>query len=134
MVKEMIYMYSNRINQLPPYLFSDIDKAKAEAINRGMDVIDLGVGDPDQPTSPHIIESLYKAAQNPENHRYPSYMGMLSFREAVGKWYKKTKGVSLSPEEEVLTLIGSKEGIAHAPFAFLNHGDIALVPDPAYPV
>ncbi|MDY6964467.1 MAG: LL-diaminopimelate aminotransferase [Halobacteriota archaeon] len=127
-------MYSERINLLPPYLFSDIDEAKSAAIGKGIDVIDLGVGDPDLPTPTHIIDSLYEAAKNSENHRYPSYIGMLSFREAVAEWYEKTKGVSLDPKSEVLTLIGSKEGIAHAPFAFINSGDVVLVPDPAYPV
>ncbi len=127
-------MYADRIKHLPPYLFAAIDKAKQEARGRGVDVIDLSVGDPDMPTPSHIVQALNQAARDPINHQYPSYSGKLSFRTAVADWYKKTFGVSLDPETEVLTLIGSKEGIAHAPLAFINQGDTALVPDPAYPV
>jgi len=127
-------MYAQRISSLPPYLFAEIDERKKEAEKKGVDIIDLGIGDPDLPTPAHIIEALYKAAQDPSNHRYPTYEGMLSFREAVAAWYNRTKGVTVDPENEVLTLIGSKEGLAHSVFAFLNPGDIALVPDPAYPV
>ena len=127
-------MYAKRMSSLPPYLFAEIDARKEEARKRGVDVIDLGVGDPDLPTPSHIVEAICHAAKDPANHRYPSYEGMLSFREAVATWYKKIKGVSLDAEDEVLTLIGSKEGIAHSTFAFLDAGDIALVPDPAYPV
>ena len=127
-------MYANRINSLPPYLFAAIDKAKAEAIKKGVDVINLSIGDPDLPTPPHIVEAMKKSLDNPAHHRYPSYEGMLSFRTAAAKWYKKTMNVDLDPENEVLTLIGSKEGIAHIPLAFLNPGDVSLVPDPAYPV
>jgi len=129
-----IIMYADRINSLPPYLFAAIDKAKAELIKKGVDVINLSIGDPDLPTPPHIIEAMKKALDNPAHHRYPSYEGMLSFRTAAAKWYKKTMNVDLNPEDEVLTLIGSKEGIAHIPLAFLNPGDVSLVPDPAYPV
>lgn len=127
-------MYADRIKHLPPYLFAAIDKAKQEARAKGVDVIDLSVGDPDLPTPAHIIEALDKAARDTSNHQYPSYEGKLTFRTAVANWYKKTFGVDLDPQKEVLTLIGSKEGIAHAPFAFINPGDLALVPDPAYPV
>lgn len=126
--------YADRINSLPPYLFASIDKAKAEATKRGVDVINLSIGDPDMPTPSHIVEAMKKALDNPAHHRYPSYEGMLSFRTAAAQWYKKTMNVELNPEDEVLTLIGSKEGIAHIPLAFLNPGDISLVPDPAYPV
>ncbi|MEA3293863.1 MAG: LL-diaminopimelate aminotransferase [Euryarchaeota archaeon] len=127
-------MYSERINKLPPYLFAAIDEAKEKIIKKGIDVIDLGVGDPDMPTPDHIIQALYRSAKNPKRHRYPSYIGMLSFREAAAKWYKDHFGIDLDPVTQVLALIGSKEGLAHAPLAFLNSGDIALVPDPAYPV
>ncbi len=126
--------YADRINSLPPYLFAAIDKAKAEAIKKGVDVINLSIGDPDLPTPKHIVEAMKKAVENPARHRYPSYEGMLSFRAAAAKWYKKTMNVELNPDDEVLTLIGSKEGIVHVPLAFLNPGDISLVPDPAYPV
>lgn len=127
-------MYADRIKNLPPYLFAGIDKAKQEARARGVDVIDLSVGDPDLPTPDHIIQALKEAANDSSNHQYPSYEGKLTFRTAVADWYKKTFNVGLDPKNEVLTLIGSKEGIAHAPLAFINPGDVALVPDPAYPV
>ena len=127
-------MYAERINSLPPYLFAEIDRKKREAENKGVDIIDMGVGDPDLPTPSHIVDALCKAAAEPANHKYPTYEGMFAFREAVADWYRRRKHVSLDPDSEVLTLIGSKEGIAHSTFAFLNTGDIALVPDPAYPV
>jgi len=127
-------MYSERINNLPPYLFAAIDKAKAKVIEKGVDVIDLGVGDPDMPTPDNVIQALYRSAQNPTRHKYPSYTGMLSFREAAAKWYKEHLGIELDPVSQVLTVIGSKEGIAHIPLAFINPGEIALIPDPAYPV
>jgi LL-diaminopimelate aminotransferase len=127
-------MYADRIKNLPPYLFAAIDKAKQDARARGVDVIDLSVGDPDLPTPEHIVKALNRAAADPSNHQYPSYEGKLAFRTAVADWYKRTFGVDLDPKSEVLTLIGSKEGIAHAPLAFINPGDAALVPDPAYPV
>ena len=127
-------MYADRIKNLPPYLFAAIDKAKQEARARGVDVIDLSVGDPDLPTPAHIVEALRQAAEDTSNHQYPSYEGKLTFRTAVADWYKRTFNVDLDPRNEVLTLIGSKEGIAHAPLAFINSGDVALIPDPAYPV
>ena len=130
----MDFPYAERLQQLPPYLFAELDKAKEEAIAKGMDVIDLGVGDPDLPTPSHIVDALKKAAENPVNHRYPSYVGMLSYRQAVAAWYERRFGIKLDPQKEVLTLIGSKEGIAHLPLAFINPGDVSLVPTPAYPV
>jgi LL-diaminopimelate aminotransferase len=130
----MFAEYADRISHLPPYLFAAIDRAKKEARAKGVDVIDLSVGDPDLPTPTHIIEALCKAALDPSNHQYPSYEGKMTFRKAVADWYMQTFNVDLDPTKEVLTLIGSKEGIAHAPLAFLNPGDLALVPDPAYPV
>jgi LL-diaminopimelate aminotransferase len=125
---------AKRIAQLPPYLFAEIDRKKAEMREKGMDLIDLGIGDPDLPTPPPIIERLKKAAEDSKNHRYPSYEGMIEFRAAVAQWYERRFGVSLSPEKEVLTLIGSKEGIAHIPLAFVDPGDCVLVPSPGYPV
>jgi LL-diaminopimelate aminotransferase len=130
----MFAVYADRISHLPPYLFAAIDRAKKEARAKGVDVIDLSVGDPDLPTPAHIVEALGRAALDTSNHQYPSYEGKLTFRKAVADWYKQTFNVDLDPMKEVLTLIGSKEGIAHAPLAFLNPGDMALVPDPAYPV
>jgi LL-diaminopimelate aminotransferase len=125
---------ANRIKNLPPYLFATLDQLKKKEIDRGMDLINLGVGDPDLPTPRPVIERLHEAAQNPANHQYPSYEGMFAFRKAVADWYDRRFGVELDPRKEVLTLIGSKEGIAHVPLAFVNPGDAVLVPDPGYPV
>lgn len=123
-----------RIKTLPPYLFAAIDKMKQEAIARGVDIINLGIGDPDLPTPAPIIDSLAKAAKDPTHHQYPSYEGMLSFRKAIAGWYKRRFNVTLDPTNEVLTLIGSKEGIGHIHLAFVDPGDIVLVPSPGYPV
>jgi len=128
-----ISKYSTRLDVLPPYLFAQIDALKAERAAQGIDIIDLGVGDPDQPTPAHVVDSLVHAAHKGENHRYPSSEGMLSYRQAVSEWYAQ-KSIDLDPTNEVLALIGSKEGLAHLPLAFVNQGDKVLVPDPAYPV
>ena len=125
---------AKRVEQIPPYLFAEIDRKKQELREKGMDLIDFGIGDPDIPTPQRIIDRLTDAAQDAENHRYPSYVGMLDFRQAVADWYKKRFQVSLDPHTEVLTLIGSKEGIAHIPLAFVDPGDYVLVSDPGYPV
>ncbi|MEK6785010.1 MAG: LL-diaminopimelate aminotransferase [Nitrospirota bacterium] len=125
---------ATRIKTLPPYLFAAIDKMKQEAIARGVDIINLGIGDPDLPTPAPIIDSLAKAAKDPKHHQYPSYEGMLSFRKAVAGWYKRRFNVTLDPANEVLTLIGSKEGIGHIHLAFVDPGDVVLVPSPGYPV
>ena len=125
---------ATRIKTLPPYLFAAIDKMKQAAIAKGVDIINLGIGDPDLPTPAPIIESLAQAAKNPKHHQYPSYEGMLSFRTAVADWYKRRFNVTLNPADEVLTLIGSKEGIGHIHLAFIDPGDIVLVPSPGYPV
>ena len=125
---------AKRIEQIPPYLFAQIDKKKREMRQRGMDLIDLGIGDPDLPTPPFIIEKLKKASEDPRNHRYPSYEGMIEFRTAVARWYERRFGIRLDPAREVLSLIGSKEGIAHIPLAFVDPGDAVLVPSPGYPV
>lgn len=130
----MTVEWAKRIKELPPYLFAEIDAKKQEMKAKGVDIIDLGIGDPDIPTPPNIIDALKKAAEDPSNHRYPSYEGMLSFREAAANWYKERFGVKVDPKTEVVTLIGSKEGIAHTPLAFVNPGDVVLVPDPGYPV
>ncbi|MDN5309662.1 MAG: LL-diaminopimelate aminotransferase [Methanolobus sp.] len=127
-------MYSDRINRLPPYLFATIDEAKAKIIAKGVDVIDLGVGDPDQPTPAHIVESMCQAVRDPSTHQYPSYTGLLEFRKAAAQWCKQTRGLDIDPVSETLTLIGSKEGVAHVPLAFINPGDVVLCPDPGYPV
>lgn len=125
---------ADRLKALPPYLFAELDRMKAEVAARGIDIISLGVGDPDLPTLPNIIDRLKKAVDNPVHHQYPSYEGMPSFRKAVAQWYQERFGVKLDPAREVVSLIGSKEGIAHAPLAFVNPGDVVLCPDPGYPV
>lgn len=125
---------ATRIKTLPPYLFAAIDKMKQAAIAKGVDIINLGIGDPDLPTPAPIIESLALAAKDPKHHQYPSYEGMLSFRTAVADWYKRRFKVTLNPTDEVLTLIGSKEGIGHIHLALVDPGDIVLVPSPGYPV
>ncbi len=125
---------AERLKRLPPYLFQEIDRLKAELMAKGVDVINLGVGDPDLPTPGHIVEELGRAAKDPANHQYPSYSGMNDFKGSVARWYGRRFGVELDAGSEVLTLIGSKEGIAHFPLAFINPGDLALVPSPAYPV
>ncbi|MHC1570822.1 MAG: LL-diaminopimelate aminotransferase [Methermicoccaceae archaeon] len=125
---------SYRLDMLPVYLFAEIDEAVADAKRRGVDIIDLGVGDPDMPTPAHIVEEAARALHEPAHHRYPSYAGMAEFRRAAARWYERRFGVVCDPESEVIALIGSKEGIAHMPLAFLDAGDVALVPDPAYPV
>ncbi|PYM33367.1 MAG: LL-diaminopimelate aminotransferase [Candidatus Rokuibacteriota bacterium] len=125
---------ADRLRRLPPYLFAEIDRKKRDVRARGVDVIDLGIGGPDLPTPPHIVHALQAAAAKPEHHRYPSYEGMPAFRQAVARWYGRRFGVALDLETEVLTLIGSKEGTAHMPLAFVNPGDVVLVPDPGYPV
>ncbi len=127
-------MYAERMGQLPPYLFARIDEMKAAKIRSGVDVIDLGVGDPDLPTPDHIVEALCDAAHDPRNHHYPSYAGMEAFRTAVAGWYKSRFSVTLDPGKEVLALMGSKDGIAHIPEAFINPGEYVLAPSPGYPV
>ena len=129
-----IFKKAERLRKLPPYLFKEIDRKKAEVKARGVDIIDLGVGDPDLPTPPHIIEAAKQALDDPANHRYPSYSGMDDLKVVVAQWYRERFGVELDPSGEVVSLIGSKEGIAHFPLAFINPGDVALVPSPAYPV
>jgi LL-diaminopimelate aminotransferase len=125
---------ARRLGGLPPYLFAEIDKVKDEMRRKGIDLISLGIGDPDIPTPPHIIKALQVAAENPANHQYAPYEGTQTFRQAVAQWYQRRFGVTLDPATEVLALIGSKEGIGHIHLAFVNPGDVVLVPDPGYPV
>jgi len=126
--------YADRINRIPPYLFAEIDKTITSKRKSGVDVISLGIGDPDIPTPKEIVESLSLASQKTVNHRYPSYEGMIGFRDACAVWMKNRFNVELNPESEVLTLIGSKEGIAHMPLAFVNPSDVVLYSNPGYPV
>jgi LL-diaminopimelate aminotransferase len=125
---------ASRIEKIPPYLFARIDKKKEEARKKGLDLVDLSIGDPDLPTPEHIVRKMQEATADPKNHRYPSYEGMFEFRKAVADWYMRRFGVELNPATEVVTLIGSKEGIAHMPWAYLDEGDVALIPSPGYPV
>ena len=128
------FSVAQRLAAVPPYLFAEIDRVKNEVKARGVDIISLSIGDPDTPTPDFIIQSLKNASEKPEHHQYPSYIGMLSFRQAVADWYKRRFNVDLDAVKEVLTLIGSKEGIAHFPLAFVNPGDLVLVCPPCYPV
>jgi len=125
---------ARRIEALQPYLFVEINKKIAEKKAKGEDVVSFAIGDPDIPTPPHIIKRLCEAAQDPANHRYPESAGMPELRQAIADWYKRRFNVTLDPATEVLPLIGSKEGIGHIAFCFIDPGDTALVPDPAYPV
>lgn len=125
---------AKRVADLPPYLFAAIDKAKQEARAKGVDIIDLGIGDPDTPTFPNIVGKLQESCAEPAYHRYPSYQGLPVFRQSVARWYDRRFGVKLDADTEVVSLIGSKEGIAHISLAFTNPGDVNLVPDPGYPV
>ena len=124
------------MKRLPLYLFTIIDDLKAKARQKGVDIVDLGMGNPDLPTPPHIVEVLCEEARKPENHRYSRPDGAVEkkLKEAIAQWYGERFGVDLDPKEEVLPLIGAKEGIAHLSLAFLNHDDIGLIPNPAYPV
>lgn len=126
--------FSKRIEKLPPYLFVEISRKIAQKKARGEDVVSFGIGDPDIPTPEHIIERLCQAAHNPANHRYPETKGLPELRRAIAGWYQKRFNVTLDPEKEVLPLIGSKEGIGHIALCFIDPGDLALVPDPGYPV
>jgi LL-diaminopimelate aminotransferase len=126
--------FAKRIERLPPYLFAEISRKIAEKRSQGVDVISFGVGDPDLPTPEHIIESLREASLDAANHHYPDTEGLPELRQAIARWYERRFGVSLDPDQEVLPLIGSKEGIGHIALCFIEPGDVALVPDPGYPV
>ena len=125
---------SKRINDLPPYLFTEIDRRKRAALARGVDLIDLGIGDPDIPTPSPILEKLIESSSKPVNHRYPSSSGMPEFRQAVADWYGRRFNVRLDSGTEVVSLIGSKEGIGNMAVAFVDPGDVVLVASPCYPV
>jgi len=130
----MTIKYADRIEKLPPYLFAEIDRKKKAAMDRGVDIISLGVGDPDRPTPEFIIQAGQQALARAANHQYPFGAGLLTFRKAIADWFHRRFKVRLDPASEIYSLIGSKEGLGHLPLAFLNPGDVALVPDPAYPV
>ncbi len=134
MTNDQVFVKSERLRKLPPYLFAEIDRKKKAAIAAGRDVINLGVGDPDRPTPTSIIKSLQHHAENPAFHQYALDQGAPELRRSIAAFCKRRYGLDLDPETEILPLIGSKEGIAHLPLAVLNPGDISLVPDPCYPV
>lgn len=125
---------ASRIEKLPPYLFVEVSRKINKMRSQGIDVISFGIGDPDLPTPLHVIERLCREAQVPANHRYPESDGLPEFRKAIAQWYQKRFDLAFDPDAEVLPLIGSKEGIGHIAFCFIDPGDVALVPDPAYPV
>jgi LL-diaminopimelate aminotransferase len=122
------------MEKLPPYLFAEIDRKRREAVARGVDVISLGIGDPDLPTPDFVVEELSAEARDPSTHRYPPYEGTAGFRQAVATYYAGRFGVELDPDREVIALIGSKEGLSHLIWAFIDQGDAVLVSDPGYPV
>jgi LL-diaminopimelate aminotransferase len=126
--------FARRVEHLPPYLFAQISKKIAAKRAQGVDIISLGVGDPDMPTPPHIINALVDAARDPASHRYPETDGLPELRSAIAGWYERRFGTTFDPDKEVVPLIGSKEGIGHIPLCFIDPGDVALVPDPGYPV
>ena len=125
--------FADRLKQLPPYLFVEIDKAKRKARAEGRDIIDLGVGDPDTPTFPHIIEAMKKAVADPANHRYAFDAGLPALRTTISAWFKNRFKVTLDADTEIYPLIGSKEGLAHLPLGIVNPGDKVILTDPAYP-
>ena len=125
---------AKRVESLPPYLFVEISKKIAEKKTQGLDIITFGIGDPDIPTPPHILNRLIEAAKDPANHRYPESAGLPELRQAIANWYKSRFGVTLDPEKQVVPPIGGKEAIGHIALCFIDPGDIALVPDPGYPV
>ena len=126
--------FAQRVQQLPPYLFAEISRKIAAKRAQGVEVISFGIGDPDLPTPPHVIDALKRAAEVPANHRYPESDGLPELREAINEWYGRRFGVTFNPAKEILPLIGSKEGIGHVSLCFIDPGDIALIPDPGYPV
>ncbi len=125
---------ARRVTDLRPYLFAEIDRKLEEKRAQGVKVISFGIGDPDVPTPGPVVERLCREARNPANHRYPSYLGLEAFRKAAAEWMGRRFGVDIDPQREVVSLIGSKEGIAHLPLVFVDPGDTVLVPDPGYPV
>jgi alanine-synthesizing transaminase len=124
----------HRIKRLPPYVFSIVDELKMKARRRGDDIIDLGMGNPDLPTPPHIVEKLIEAVKNPRNHRYSASRGIYKLRAAIGCWYGKNYGVEIDPDSEAIVTIGTKEGLSHLALATLGPGDVVFVPTPAYPI
>jgi len=133
-VSKTVHPGAIRLNKIPPYLFAEIDRRVQEKKKAGVDVISLGIGDPDLPTPPRIVHVLQEAAADPANHRYASYFGLAELREAIAGWYGHRSGVTLDPSTEILPTLGSKDGIAHVPLALVDPGDVVLAPDPGYTV
>src|ERR1700693_4931466 len=125
---------AQRLGRIPPYLFAEIDRKVQEKKKAGIDVISLGIGDPDLPTPQRIVSVLQDAAADPAHHRYPSYFGLAELREAIARWYRERFDVSLEPNGEILPTLGSKDGISHVPLALVDPGDVVLAPDPGYTV
>jgi len=128
-----VFSLADRFKSLPVHLFAEVDRVKREALSRGQDVIDLGVGDPDVPTPAPIVEACIRALKSPENHRYPYQVGSIKYRDAIVRFFKRRYGVDLDPLKNVVPLLGSKEGIAHFPIVFVNPGEYVIAPDPGYP-
>jgi LL-diaminopimelate aminotransferase len=133
-MSKTVHPGANRLNKIPPYLFAEIDRKVQEKKKAGVDVISLGIGDPDLPTPARIVHVLQEAAEDPANHRYASYFGLAELREAIAGWYVHRSGVTLDPSTEILPTLGSKDGIAHVPLALVDPGDVVLAPDPGYTV
>ncbi len=123
-----------RINRLPPYVFNEVQALKLQARRRGDDIIDFGMGNPDEPTPPHIVDKLIEASRNPKNHRYSASRGITKLRHAITAWYQRNYDVALDPETEAIVTIGSKEGLAHLALAMVTPGDVVLTPTPTYPI
>ncbi|RLB25850.1 MAG: alanine transaminase, partial [Deltaproteobacteria bacterium] len=123
-----------RIDRLPPYVFAAVDELKMEARQKGEDIIDLGMGNPDLPTPEHIVKKMVEAVQKPKNHRYSASRGITKLRHAISDWYKLRFGVEIDPEEEAIVTIGAKEGIAHLVLATICPGDVVFAPNPTYPI
>jgi len=124
----------HRIKRLPPYVFNIVNELKVQARRRGEDIIDFGMGNPDQPTPKHIVDKLIEAARNPRNHRYSASRGIYKLRLAISDWYGRRYGVDIDPETEAVATIGSKEGISHLALAIVSPGDVVFVPNPTYPI
>ena len=133
-MKEATSVGAKRLGLIPPYLFAEIDRKVQEKKRAGVDVISLGIGDPDLPTPKRIVSVLQEAAADPANHRYPSYFGLAELRAAIAHWYRERFAVTLDPDSEVLPTLGSKDGISHVPLALVDPGDVVLAPDPGYTV
>jgi LL-diaminopimelate aminotransferase len=133
-MSKTVHPGASRLGKIPPYLFAEIDRKVQEKRRAGVDVISLGIGDPDLPTPQRIVNVLQEAAADPANHRYPSYFGLAELRQAIAGWYGERSGVKLDPSTEILPTLGSKDGIAHVPLALVDPGDVVLAPDPGYTV